>query len=44
MKKTANWINEFSPACMSLFQDWKENCIGCKVIFNGTIGYEIGEG
>ena len=29
---------------MHLFQDWKDNCIGCKVIFKGDVGYEIWEG
>ena len=43
-KMVANWINEWSLACMHLFQDWKDNCIGCKVVFNGEVGYEIGEG
>ena len=43
-KKTAHWISEWSPACMKVFQDWKEKCFGCKVVFNGVMGYEIGEG
>ena len=43
-KMAANWINEWSPTCMCLFRDWKDNCIGCKVVFNGEVGYEIGEG
>ena len=43
-KMAANWINEWSPTYMRLFQDWKDNCIGCKVVFNGEVGYEIGEG
>eukprot|EP00257_Ricinus_communis_P016400 XP_015574566.1 uncharacterized protein LOC107261236 [Ricinus communis] len=38
------WINEWSPACMALFQDNKENASGCRVVFNGQDGYEIGEG
>ena len=44
-KKAADrWINDWSPTCMRLFQDWKDSCCGCKVMFNGVNGYEIGEG
>ena len=44
-KKAVNrWINEWSPSCMQRFQDWKENCCGCTVVFNAVNGYEIGEG
>ena len=43
-KACEKWINEWTPACMSLYQFWKENCCGCKIVFNGVVGYEIGEG
>ena len=29
---------------MQLFEENKENATGCKVVFNGDVGYEIGEG
>ena len=38
------WYNEWSPTCMRMFEDNKENSAGCKVVFNGDVGYEIGEG
>ena len=43
-KKVADrWINEWSPSYTQRFQDWKDNYCGCKVVFNGVNGYEIGE-
>ena len=38
------WFNEWSPTCMIRFQDNKESATGCKVVFNGDDGFEIGEG
>ena len=29
---------------MQLFEDNKANASWCKVVFNGDVGYEIGEG
>ena len=44
-KKAADrWFNEWSPACMNVFQDNKEIRLSSKVVFNGASGYEIGEG
>ena len=43
-KAVDKWYNDFSPACMNLYQDWKDSCMGCKVVFNGAVGYKIGEG
>ena len=38
------WFNEWSPSCMEMFEDNKDSAAGCKVVFNGDVGYEIGEG
>ncbi|CAH9070537.1 unnamed protein product [Cuscuta europaea] len=38
------WINDWSPLCMEYYQDNKEAASGCNVIFNGDVGFEIGEG
>ena len=43
-KQGDRWINDQSPSCMRLFQDWKDNYCGCKVVFNGANGYKIGKG
>ena len=38
------WINEYSPSCNEIFQIEKLLVVGCVVLFNGGIGYEISEG
>ena len=38
------WFNEWSPSCMQIFQDNKKCTAGCKVMFNGDFGYDVGEG
>ncbi|XP_057790925.1 uncharacterized protein LOC131008039 [Salvia miltiorrhiza] len=44
MRLCAAWIGEWSPACMKLFQEAKLASIGCKVLWNGAEGFEIGDG
>ncbi|KAL8462859.1 hypothetical protein ACS0TY_033748 [Phlomoides rotata] len=36
--------SQWSPSCMQIYQDNMEAAFGCKVIFNGEVGYEIGDG
>lgn len=43
-KATEKWSSDWSPRSMEMLQDNKEAAFGCKVIFNGADGYEIGEG
>ena len=43
-KLAEKWPTDWSPKTMELLQDNKEAAFGCKVIFNGDSGYEIGEG
>ena len=38
------WFNEYSPSCMEMYQQNNKNSVGCRVEFNGDVGYEIGEG
>ncbi|CAH9123613.1 unnamed protein product [Cuscuta epithymum] len=38
------WINDWSPTCMEYYQANKEAVTGCNTIFNGDVGFEIGEG
>ncbi|KAH6770656.1 hypothetical protein C2S52_015459 [Perilla frutescens var. hirtella] len=39
-----SWFNEWSPAAMRMYPNNKNSVVGCKVFFNGSSGYEIGEG
>ncbi|KAH6812957.1 hypothetical protein C2S51_021975 [Perilla frutescens var. frutescens] len=38
------WIMDWSPACLKSYQSNLELAFGCKVMFNGDNGYEIGDG
>ncbi|CAH9141688.1 unnamed protein product [Cuscuta epithymum] len=38
------WVNDWSPSSMEFFLDNKDAATGCKVIYNGDVGFEIGEG
>ena len=42
--QTSKWVNDWSPTCMEPFQDYKEKALGCEVVFNGDVGFEIGDG
>ena len=35
------WFNDWSPTYMQIFKDNKQSASGCKVVFNGDVGYEI---
>lgn len=37
-------FTDWSPSCVKIYQNNKENSVGCKAIFNGDDGFEIGEG
>ncbi|KAH6767292.1 hypothetical protein C2S52_018275 [Perilla frutescens var. hirtella] len=37
-----SWFNEWSPAALKMYQNNKNSAVGCKVLFNGSSGYEIG--
>lgn len=43
-KLSDSWIGESSPAAMGIYQEAKEAATGCRVMWNGASGYEIGEG
>ncbi|XP_057795021.1 uncharacterized protein LOC131011251 [Salvia miltiorrhiza] len=38
------WIGEWSPAAMKTYLEAKEWAVGCRVLWNGEFGYEVGEG
>ena len=42
--KCDKWFNDWSPSCMEMLQDNKDIASSCQVVFNGDVGYEIGEG
>lgn len=39
-----SWFNEWSPKAMEMYEENKKYVVGCRVIWNGGTGYEIGEG
>ena len=43
-KMVEKWSNEWSPACMTMYQDNNLSSAICQVVFNGDQGFEIGEG
>ncbi|KAH6771027.1 Alanyl-tRNA synthetase [Perilla frutescens var. hirtella] len=38
------WASNWSPSCMDMYQENLERAFGCKVLFNGNDGYEVGDG
>ncbi|XP_050210068.1 uncharacterized protein LOC126660546 [Mercurialis annua] len=42
--QSSTWFNDWSPASMQKFHDYKDMSLGCKAVWNGDHGFEIGEG
>ena len=44
MHVAEKWFNEWRPSSMAMYHDNRDNIAGCLVVFNGDVGYEVGEG
>ncbi|CAH9092760.1 unnamed protein product [Cuscuta europaea] len=43
-KLSDKWFNNWPPKSMETLLDNKELVVGCRIVFSGDSGYEIGEG